>query len=89
MITHFNKIFTIAALCLLVTMQTSYANDIQRQHVMSRQQSVNLQPVAKSAEETYVPVAFAADLNDGVDKHVYQDKNGEIVISKSYVPDNY
>jgi len=89
MITHFNKIFTLTVLCFLVTLQTSYANDIQRQQVMSRQQSINLQPIANSAEETYTPVAFAADLDNYVDKHVYQNKAGEIVISKSYVPDNY
>ena len=86
--TFFNRFLTLTIFCVLVTMQTCYANDIQRQQVLFRQQVVNLLPVAKSAEETYTPVAFAADL-DNVDKNVYQNKAGEIVIAKSYVPDNY
>lgn len=43
-----------------------------------------------SQNETYAPVAFAADLlGHKVDKNIYQNKEGVIVISKKYVPDNY
>ena len=89
MITTINKLFVLTILCFLATAQLSFANDIQRQQVMSRQQNINLKPTAKLTEETYTPVAFAADLDNSMDKNVYLNKDGEIVISKSYVPDNY
>ena len=89
MITTSKKFIALTILCLVATVQTSYANDIQRQQLMSRQQVVNLQPVAKSAEETYTPIAFAAGFDGGIDKNVYQDKAGEIVVGRLYVPENY
>lgn len=89
MIKTFNKIITLLILCFTMTMQVSYANDIQRQQVMSRQQNINLKSTTKNAEEIYTPVAFAADMDNHIDKNVYQNKEGEIVISKSYVPENY
>ncbi len=84
----FNRFLVLTIFCVLVTMQTSYANDIQRLQIMSKHQVVNLKPTEKLVEETYTPVAFAADL-ESIDKNVYQNKQGEIVICKSYVPDNY
>ncbi len=89
MIKKINTLFVLAALCFLATAQTSYANDIQRQQLMSRHQSVNMQTEAKSAEETYTPIAFAAGFDGGIDKNVYQNKQGEIVIGRLYVPENY
>ena len=46
------------------------------------------QVVNKVEDEKYNPLAFAAEL-ENVDKNIYQNKDGAIVIGKKYVPDNY
>lgn len=46
------------------------------------------QAVNKVEDEKYNPLAFAAEL-ENVDKNIYQNKDGVVIIGKKYVPDNY
>ena len=84
------KIFAIVFAAVIVNIQTVSAEDLG--------QSQYQKPIVKITREgaknpyAYTPIAFAADWENSPnvpDKNVYQVENGDIVISRFYVPDNY
>ena len=83
------KVLVVLFAAITVNIQSVLAADVDN--------SQYVKPIVKITRESannpyaYAPIAFAADLNGAntMDRNVYRNKNGDIVIDRFYVPDNY